>query len=50
MRFKISLPAEMTKDEVEAEVMNHEKTAHYLDGKSPQKIIVVPKRIINIVF
>ena len=50
MRFKISIPAEMTKDEVEAEVMNHEKTAHYLDGKSPKKIIVVPKRIINIVF
>lgn len=50
MRFKIALPAAMTKDEVEAEVMNHEKTAHYLDGKSPKKIIVVPKRIINIVF
>jgi leucyl-tRNA synthetase len=49
MRFKISLPAEMTKDEVEAEVLKHEKTAHYLDGKSPKKIIVVPKRIVNIV-
>ena len=49
MRFKISLPAEMTKDEVEAEVMKHEKTAHYLDGKSPKKVIVVPKRIVNIV-
>ena len=50
MRFKISLSAEMTKDEVETEVMHHENTAHYLDGKSPKKIIVVPKRIINIVF
>ena len=49
MRFKISLPAEMTKDEVESEVMKYEKTAHYLDGKSPRKIIVVQKRIINIV-
>ena len=49
MRFKISLPAEMTKDQVEAEVMKHEKTAHYLEGKSPKKIIVVPKRIVNIV-
>ena len=49
MRFKISLPAEMTKGEVEAEVLKHEKTTHYLDGKSPKKIIVVPKRIINIV-
>jgi leucyl-tRNA synthetase len=49
MRFKIALSAEMTKDEVEAEVMKHEKTTHYLDGKSPKKIIVVPKRIVNIV-
>jgi leucyl-tRNA synthetase len=49
MRFKISLPAEMTKGEVEAEVLKHEKTTHYLDGKSPKKVIVVPKRIINIV-
>ena len=39
----------MTKGEVEAEVLKHEKTTHYLDGKSPKKIIVVPKRIINIV-
>jgi leucyl-tRNA synthetase len=49
MRFKISLPAEMTIGEVEAEVLKHEKTTHYLDGKLPKKIIVVPKRIINIV-
>jgi len=39
----------MTKEQVEVEVMKYEKTAHYLDGKSPKKIIVVPKRIINIV-
>ena len=49
MRFKILLDAELTKDEVEDEVMKHEKTAHYLDGKSPKKVIVVPKRIVNIV-
>jgi leucyl-tRNA synthetase len=49
MRFKILLPSEMTKDEVENEVMKHEKTTHYLEGKSPKKIIVVPKRIVNIV-
>ena len=49
MRFKILLDAELTKDEVEDEVMKHEKTANYLDGKSPKKVIVVPKRIVNIV-
>ena len=49
MRFKIALPVEMSKDEIEAEVMKHQKTAHYLDGKTPKKVIVVPKRIVNIV-
>ena len=49
MRFKITLPAEMTKEQVEVEVLKHERTAHYLEGKSPKKVIVVPKRIINIV-
>ena len=49
MRFKIALPVEMSKDEVEAEVMKHEKTVHYLEGKTPKKVIVVPKRIVNIV-
>ena len=49
MRFKIALSADMSKDEVEAQVMKHEKTDHYLGGKSPKKIIVVPKRIVNIV-
>ena len=49
MRFKIALPVEMSKDEVEAEVMKHEKTAHYLEGKTPKKVIVVLKRIVNIV-
>ena len=49
MRFKITLPAEMGKEQVEVEVLKHERTAHYLEGKSPKKVIVVPKRIINIV-
>ena len=49
MRFKMSVPSEMTKNQIEDEVMKHEKTSHYLDGRSPKKIIVVPKRIINIV-
>jgi len=48
-RFTITLPAEMKKDEVEVEVMKHEKTTHYLEGKTPKKVIVVPKRIVNIV-
>ena len=48
-RFTITLPFEMAKDEVEAEVLKHDKTTHYLEGKTPKKVIVVPKRIVNIV-
>ena len=48
-RFSITLPFEMTKDEIESEIMQHEKTMHYLGEKSPKKVIVVPKRIVNIV-
>ncbi len=50
MRFKINLPAGFSKEEVEQAVMKHDKTLHYLEGGSPKKIIVVPKRIVNIVY
>ena len=48
-RFTITLPSDMPKDKVEIEIMKHEKTSYYLEGKSPKKVIVVPKRIVNIV-
>ena len=49
MRFKLSLSAELTKEEVEKAVLEAPDTAKYLDGKAPKKVIVVPKRIVNIV-
>ena len=49
MRFKLELPADMGKDDIEAAVMAHEKTAHYLEGREPKKVIVVPGKIVNIV-
>ena len=49
MRFKILLDAELTNDEVEDKVMKHEKTVRFLGGKPAKKVIVVPKRIVNIV-
>ena len=50
MRFKISLDVDISKEDIEKQVMVHEKTTHYLSGKAPKKIIVVPKKIVNIVF
>ena len=49
MRFNIELGATLTPQEVEAAVMQHESTAKYLEGKQPKKVIVVPKKIVNIV-
>ncbi len=50
MRFKIELPADMSVQGIENAVMNHEQTGKHLQGAQPKKIVVVPKRIINIVF
>jgi len=49
MRFKLELPLEMSKDEIEAAVMAHEKTQAQLEGRTPKKVIVVPGKIVNIV-
>ncbi len=49
MRFKLSLSAELSKEEIEEIVMKNEKIIQQLDGAKPKKIIVVPKKIINIV-
>lgn len=50
MRFNLSLSLDLTKEEIEKSVLSHEKINQYTDGKSIKKLIVVPGRIINIVF
>ncbi len=49
MRFKIDLPANCDKQQAEDAVMNHENAQKWLEGKTPKKVIFVPKKIINIV-
>ena len=49
MRFKMELPLDMPKQEMEAAVMANPKTIHQLAGRLPKKVIVVPGKIINIV-
>ena len=48
-RFTISLPADMDPKTVEETVLADENTEKYLEGKSIKKVIVVPKKIVNIV-
>ena len=49
MRFTLALSTSLSKDEIEAAVMQEERTQNYLEGKTPKKVIVVPNKIVNIV-
>ena len=48
-RFNIELPADMPAGEVEKMALAHESAAKWVEGKTPKKVIVVPKKIVNIV-
>ena len=50
VKFSLDFPAEMGKEEVEKLVMSHEQVVKILDGKQTKKVIVVPGKIVNIVF
>ncbi len=49
VKFNLELPATMSVEEVETEVRKNENTLKFLDGKEPKKVIVVHKRIVNMV-
>jgi leucyl-tRNA synthetase len=48
-RYMLELPADMGVKEIEATVLAHENSQKYLEGKTVKKVIIVPKKIINIV-
>ncbi|RZJ70784.1 MAG: leucine--tRNA ligase, partial [Flavobacterium sp.] len=49
MRFKIELPMDLSVAEIESAVMADERTIQQLGGKQPNKVIIVPGKIINLV-
>jgi leucyl-tRNA synthetase len=49
LRDKIVVPATATQAEIEATALKAEKALPFLAGKTVKKIIVVPKRLVNIV-
>lgn len=49
MRFKMALAAELDAKQIEEIAMKDERVLNQLAGNSPKKIIIVPKKIINIV-
>ena len=50
MRFTLSLSLSLDKDLIKKAVIQDSRTEEYLNGNTPQKWIIVPNKIINIVF
>lgn len=49
MRFTLVLPLDLTKEQIEEIVMKDERTIKQLEGRTPNKVIIVPGKIINLV-
>ena len=50
MKFTLALAADLDAKQIEEIAMSNEKVQGILAGATPKKIIIVPKKIINIVF
>ncbi|MFZ6037289.1 MAG: leucine--tRNA ligase [Bacteroidota bacterium] len=48
-RFTLDFQADATREQIEAAVLAHPNSQKWLAGKSPKKIIIVPKKIVNVV-
>ena len=48
-RFTLDFPADVDNASIEKTVLNDEQTQKYTEGKQIVKVIIVPKRIVNIV-
>lgn len=49
MRFKLTLPVDLSVKDIEDSALNAPESQKWLEGKTPKKIIIVPRKIINIV-
>ena len=49
VRFTLDLPADTSVEEVEKSALAHDETQKWLQGKAVRKVIVVPRKIVNIV-
>jgi leucyl-tRNA synthetase len=48
-RFKKLLPLDLSKEEIEREVLSDDNAVRWLEGRAPKKVVVVPGKIVNIV-
>jgi leucyl-tRNA synthetase len=49
LRDRITVPAEISEAEAKELALASEAVQRYLDGEEPRKVILVPKKLVNIV-
>ena len=49
-RYNMEFASDASRDEIQKTVMDDERTGRWLEGKTPKKVIIVPGKIVNIVF
>jgi leucyl-tRNA synthetase len=49
IRAKITFSLDVATKDIEQQVLNHEIIQKWLQGQKPKKIIIVPKKMVNIV-
>ncbi len=48
-RFVLEFAADATNAEIEKTVLEHPNSQKWIEGKTPKKVIIVPKKIVNVV-
>ena len=49
VRVQVKFPADMPANDIEKQILAMESVQKWLEGKTPKKVIVVPKKIVNVV-
>ena len=49
VRANLAFPVDMSKEDIEQSVLANDTVQKWLEGKAPKKVVVVPKRIVNVV-
>lgn len=48
-RFTLTFSVDATNEEIQKAVLENENAQKYIEGRTPKKIIIVPKKIVNVV-
>jgi leucyl-tRNA synthetase len=49
VRGKLTVPADLEQKQIESEALNDQRVRSFVDGKKVQKVVYVPRRLVNIV-